>query len=285
MSVHTQVSPGRFSDRVVLVTGAASGIGATTATRFAHEGARTVLADLDEAAVKELGEQLTAQGADVLAIAADQTDETQVAALFDQVRAQYGRLDVCHANAGWCRVGPFVTMPPHIWKRHFDVNVTGTFHVLQGAARLMSDHRNGGSIIITSSSGAVQPAAMFSAYSSAKAALNMLTSVLAYELGSFGIRVNAVMPGVTETAMTKDLLDTGARDLFEREVPLGRLGSPDDIADVVTFLASEASSYMTGQHLLVDGGGGIGASWFVTDFSQRGEIDWQLRHETVGGQS
>ncbi|WP_183338154.1 SDR family NAD(P)-dependent oxidoreductase [Conexibacter arvalis] len=271
----------RFEGKVALVTGGASGIGAETAAKLASEGARVVIADLDGEGAERIAAELRSGGAEAVGVACDQTDEAQVAALFSETVGRFDRLDVCHANAGWCRVGPVLDVSARTWRRHFDVNVTGTFLVCQAAARRMAQCGNGGSIVMTSSSGAVQPAAFFSAYCSAKAALNMLTAVMAYELGVHRVRVNAVMPGVTETAMTADLLATGARELFEREVPLARLGRPADIADAVAFLASDDSAYMTGQSLLVDGGGGIGASWFVTDFRARGSADWRLRHEAL----
>lgn len=275
------VQPKRFEGQVALVTGGASGIGAETASILAAGGARVVVSDVNFSGAESVAESLRAEGAEAVAIECDQTDEAQVATLFEQIGDRYGRLDICHANAGWCRIGPLLDVSPRTWRRHFEVNVTGTFLVVQAAGRMMVEGGRGGAIIITSSSGAVQPAAWFSAYCSAKAALNMMTTVLAYELGSHDIRVNAVMPGVTETAMTTDLLATGARELFEREVPLGRVGRPQDVAETVAYLASDASSYMTGQHLLVDGGGGIGASWFVTDFSRRGDVSWHLRHESL----
>lgn len=269
----------RFAGQVCLVTGGASGIGAATAARFAREGAQVVIADLDGEGAQRVAKSLRADGAEAIGIRCDQTDAEDVAALLERVRAEFDRLDVCHANAGWCRVEPFVDIPAKVWKRHYDVNVTGTFLVCQAVARRMIECANGGSIVVTSSSGAVQPAAEFAAYCSAKAALNMMVAVMAYELGAHDITVNAVMPGVTETAMTEALLATGAREMFESESPLGRLGRPEDIAGAVAHLASEDARYVTGTSMLVDGGGGIGASWFVTDFRTRGETNLRLRHE------
>ncbi len=268
----------RFTSQVALVTGGASGIGAGVSEKLAAEGARVVIADIDAEGVERQAAAIRDAGGDAIGVVCDQTDDAQVTALFEETLARYDRLDVCHANAGWCRVDPFLDIRASTWRKHLDVNVTGTFLVCQAAARRMVECGNGGSIVVTSSSGAVQPAALFAAYSAAKASLNMMVSIMAYELGVHDIRVNAVMPGITETAMTSELLDTGARDMFEAEVPLGRLGRIPDISEVVAFLAGGESGYITGQSLLVDGGGGIPASWFVTDFSDRGRAKWQLRH-------
>jgi NAD(P)-dependent dehydrogenase (short-subunit alcohol dehydrogenase family) len=268
-----------FEGRVALVTGGAGGIGAATAERLAAQGATVVLADRDLAGAEAVAERLRAADAIALAVECDQTDAEQVRALFeDSELAGLGRLDACFANAGWGRVDAFLDLPVETWRTSMDVNLTGTFLMCQGAARRMIACGNGGAIAVTSSSGAIRPAAKFAAYCTAKAALNMLVQVMAYELGPHDIRVNAVMPGVTETSMTKVLLDSGARDQIEAETPLGRTGRPEDLAAAVTYLLGDDSSFVTGTSLLVDGGGTLGASWFASDFRERGQADWQLRH-------
>jgi NAD(P)-dependent dehydrogenase (short-subunit alcohol dehydrogenase family) len=272
----------RLQGKVALVTGGAGGIGSAAAGRFAEEGASVVVADVDLAGAEKVAAGLCERGFDAIAAACDQTKPEDVEALFAGPLAVYDRLDVCVANAGWGRVDPFLDLSLKVWRRHIDINLTGTFLIGQAAARRMVECGNGGSIVVTSSSGAVTAAALFAAYSSAKAALNMLVTIMAAELGAFDIRVNAVMPGVTETAMTKSLLETGAKELVEWETPLGRTGRPVDIADTVLFLASDESRYVTGQSVLIDGGAGNnGINWFTNDNRVRGRSAWRLRHEVV----
>ncbi|GHE75649.1 short-chain dehydrogenase [Amycolatopsis deserti] len=269
----------RLDGRVALVTGGASGIGQATARRLSRDGATVVIADIHGEGAEAVAEDIQNAGGRAEAVPCDQTDPDQVAALFDRLD-RYDRLDICVANAGWGRFGPFLEIPEKTWRRTFDINVTGTFLVCQAAARRMADLGDGGAVVVTSSSGAVEPVALFSAYCSAKAALNMMVKIMAYELGQFDIRVNAVMPGVTETAMTGGLLATGARSYNEAESPLGRLAKPEDIASAIAYLVSDDSGYVNGAALLVDGGGSAyNPGWFGTDFRRRGEASWTLRHE------
>jgi NAD(P)-dependent dehydrogenase (short-subunit alcohol dehydrogenase family) len=270
----------RFFGKVALITGAAGDIGAAVARRFAAEGAKVVLADKNREGVEAIAAALVESGSAAVAVECDQTSSEQVESLFRQHLA--GGLDICFANAGWGRPDPFIDLPLDTLRRTLEINVVGTFIVCQATARAMVATKRGGSIILTSSTGAQQAGALFGAYCTAKASLNMLARVMALELGSYDIRVNAVMPGVTATAMTSSLLKTKAKDLCEFEAPLGRIGRPEDIAGAVAFLASEDSGYVTGTSLLVDGGSTQNASqWFSTDYRKRGSVEWKLRSECV----
>lgn len=270
----------RFSGKVALITGAAGEIGAAVARRLALEGARVVLADKNRQGVETVAADLVRSGCSAVGVECDQTSSEQVEALFREHLAS--GLDICFANAGWGRTDAFMDMPLEILRRTFDINVFGTVLVCQAAARSMVKAKRGGSIVLTSSTGAQQAAALFGAYCAAKASLNMLARVMALELGAHDIRVNAVMPGVTATAMTSSLLKTKAKDLCEFEAPLGRIGRPDDIAGAVAFLASDDSGYVTGTSLLVDGGSTQNATqWFSTDYRKRGQVEWKLRSEAV----
>ncbi|MFI6907758.1 SDR family NAD(P)-dependent oxidoreductase [Nonomuraea sp. NPDC050394] len=266
-------------DRVALITGGAGGIGAATARKLAGQGAAVVVADRDGAAAERVAAGLRGEGLDVRAVKMDQTDPEQVEDAFTETVEAHGRLDICFANAGWGRLDAFLDLPLDTWNRHVAVNLTGTFLVCQTAARHMADGGRGGSIIVNSSNGAVAPAALFSAYCATKAALNMLVQVMAAELGAHDVRVNAVMPGVTATAMTKDLLEQGMDRLIESQTPLGRVGRPEDVAAMVAFLAGDDSSYVTGVAHLVDGGATHNVPrWFTTDYRRRGQTRWRLRH-------
>ncbi|MEU0468848.1 SDR family NAD(P)-dependent oxidoreductase [Amycolatopsis sp. NPDC006131] len=274
---------GDLAGQVALVTGAASGIGAATARRLARDGATIAVADINGDGVKAVAEDIVAAGGAATAMTCDQTDADQVAALFADLE-RLGSLDICVANAGWGRYGAFLDLSLSAWQKTFDVNVTGTFLVCQSAARRMVELGRGGSIVVTSSCGAVNPVALFSAYCSAKAALNTMVTVMAYELGQFDIRANAVMPGVTETAMTEALLDSGARDYTLAESPLGRNGRPEDVADAIAFLAGPHSGFVTGSSLLVDGGAStFSPGWFGADFRERHRANWTPRHVQWAG--
>jgi NAD(P)-dependent dehydrogenase (short-subunit alcohol dehydrogenase family) len=270
----------KFAGKMALITGAAGDIGAAVAQRLASDGARVVLADKNREGVVKVAAALVDSGLSAVAVECDQTSSEQVESLFREHLS--GGLDICFANAGWGRPDAFIDMPLDTLRRTFDINVFGTVMVCQAAARAMVAGKRGGSIILTSSTGAQQAAALFGAYCAAKASLNMLARVMALELGAHDIRVNAVMPGVTATAMTSSLLKTAAKDLCEFEAPLGRIGRPEDIAGAVAFLAGDDSGYMTGTSLLVDGGSTQNATqWFSTDYRKRGRVDWKLRSECV----
>ncbi len=276
----TSNGTGGLAGKVALVTGAASGIGAATAKRLAADAATVVLADIDADGVKATAEDIATAGGEAVAMVCDQTDREQVDELFTGASPLADGLDICVANAGWGRFGPFLDIPLPVWQKTFDVNVTGTFSVCQAAARRMAAAGRGGSIVVTSSCGAVNPVALFAAYCSAKAALNTMVTVMAYELGQYDIRANAVMPGVTETAMTKPMLDHGARGYTEAESPLGRNGRPEDVANAVAFLVGDDSAFVTGACLLIDGGAStFSPGWFGTDFRRRHETAWTPRQE------
>lgn len=270
---------GQFEGSLALVTGAASGIGAATATLLGERGAHVVIADINGEGAQQLAKELEERGMAATAITCDQTQPDDVEQLFARI-GELGPLGICVANAGYGEVGPFLDIPLSVWQRHYEVNVTGTFVVCQGAARQMAAAGQGGAIVVTSSSSTVVPAALFAAYSSAKAALNTLVAVMGYELGAYDIRVNAVMPGVTETAMTKSLLESDDRPLLDRGLPLGRPAQPIEVAAAIAFLASDDAAYVTGATLMVDGAGSShGNGWFSTDFTDRGTARWRLRHK------
>jgi NAD(P)-dependent dehydrogenase (short-subunit alcohol dehydrogenase family) len=263
-------------NRVALVTGAAGGIGRAIAARAASAGDHVHCTDVETEALNVLVHELTAAGASASAERVDQSRPEDVEALFVGLSRRYGRLDACYANAGIGRFGPFLDLPLRAWQRHIDVNLTGTFLVVQAAALLMADSSRGGAIVVTSSSGAFSPPDLFSAYCVSKAALNMLVRSTAAELGPHGIRINAVMPGVVDGGMADGLLTGTARASIEAVTPLGRTAQPDDVAAVATFLAGPEARYVTGTSLLVDGGQTIHAApqWVTADARAGSAAAW-----------
>jgi NAD(P)-dependent dehydrogenase (short-subunit alcohol dehydrogenase family) len=274
--VSKTVTGQRLSGRVALVTGAASGIGAATARRLAAEGARVILADRDGDGLASTSAAIVAPQRCTTAVF-DQTDPETVRALFEEVGAHHERLDIAVLAAGYGRYGELLTVPVEMWQRHLDVNLTGTFLVLQAAAARMAACGNGGSIVVLGSTASSYPTDLFGAYAAAKAGMLMLARTAAAELGSHRIRVNTIMPGVIHTPMTDSILaDDATHDLVSEATPLGRTGHPDDVAAAAAFLASDDAGYITGTSLLVDGGQTLHGfpRWFSTDYRIEGAPKW-----------
>jgi NAD(P)-dependent dehydrogenase (short-subunit alcohol dehydrogenase family) len=270
----------RFDGKTALVTGAAGGIGAETARSFAREGARLLLLDHNPEPLAALADECRAGGApSVLALDVDQTDRSALAEAVEAGWSNCGRIDALFANAGYGQFSPFLSLTEKAWSRHVDVNLNGTFHVCQEVAKRMAADRGGGAIVINASSGAVVYADQLSAYCTTKAALRMLAIAMASELGVHRIRVNAVMPGVIETSMTAPMLaDERQRQALMAETPVGRLGRPQDVADLVCFLASDQASYITGEAVMVDGGQTIHGypRWFKLDYRHEFDEQWEI---------
>lgn len=229
-----------------VVTGAGSGIGEAIAHRLAAAGARVVVA--------AHGEDDARRGADAVGgegVAFDVSDPAAVAQAF----AGLGPIDGLVNNAGAGGVSPLVTMTPEQWRRTLSVDLDGSFLCLQAAARSMLRHGRAGSIVNISSVNGRFAHRGLAPYAAAKAGVEMLTKVAALELAQAGIRVNAVAPGAVDTKMAAGVLaDPAARAAMVAAIPLGRIPAPDEIADIVVFLCSPASRWLTEQTLLADGG-------------------------------
>jgi NAD(P)-dependent dehydrogenase (short-subunit alcohol dehydrogenase family) len=244
---------GKLEGKIALVTGGNSGIGLASAKRFANEGAYVFMTGRRDrelaAAVKEIGGNVTGVQGDV-------ANFGDLDRLFAQIKREKGRLDIVFANAGTAQLAPFGKITEEHYDAIFDVNVKGLLFTVQKALTLMPD---GGSIILNASIFASKGPAEWSVYSATKAAVRSFARSWAADLKDRSIRVNAVSAGFTDTPGLMGLLDaSGAgeqrRKAMSNTVPLGRFGTPDEVAKAVVFLASDDSSYVTGTELFVDGG-------------------------------
>jgi len=237
----------RFAGKVVLVTGAGHGIGQAVAERFSAEGARVVVNDLSEARASEVAQ---AMRGDAIPVAADVSSKEQVDRLFDTALERFGTVDVLVNNAGNIHAARhFLEADEEWWDRMLGVNLKGAFLCSLRAAHIMA--RKGSGVIISMSSGGATRAHRGNvAYDASKGGIEAMTRAMALDLAPYGVRVNAVVPGLILT------YDLSAEDAVERGkvVPLGRLGNPDDLAGPTVFLATEDARYITGECLVVDGG-------------------------------
>jgi NAD(P)-dependent dehydrogenase (short-subunit alcohol dehydrogenase family) len=240
-----------LQDKVVLITGASQGIGAACAQRFAREGAKVVLADVNDAAGQVLA--LALNGAYVHC---DVGSKAQIDALIEKTLALHGRIDVLVNNAGIFKAAPFLEVSEEDFDAVIRVNLKGSFLMAQAAARAMVSTHTKGSIVNMSSVNGVLAIPTIASYNMSKGGINQLTRVAALALADHGIRVNAVAPGTiaTELAQKAVLTDDAAKAKIMSRTPMRRLGEPSEIADVVAFLASDAASYITGEIVTVDGG-------------------------------
>lgn len=242
-----------FQEKVALVTGGSRGIGRACALELARRGAAVAVTyQSNEAAAQEVLEGLKALGARAQAIKLELADADACAKAVDAVVESLGRLDVLVNNAGLAIDGLVMRMKAEDWARQLDVNLTGAFHLVKAASRPMVKQRSGAIVNLTSVVGEMGNAGQ-SAYAATKAGLIGFTKALARELAGRNIRVNAVSPGFIETDMTARIAGE-AREKLAANIPLGRLGSADEVARAVAFLASDQASYITGEVLRVNGG-------------------------------
>jgi 3-oxoacyl-[acyl-carrier protein] reductase len=242
----------RLTGRVAVVTGASRGIGAAIARRLAQDGAIVIITYArQEAAALQTAREIEERGGEVEPVRADMADLDAVRALFAETAANYGRLDILVNNAGVAQFLPLDQIDEVHYGRIFDINVRGPLFAMQEAARSMG---NPGRIVNISSGAAQAAPAGSSVYAASKAALETFTRTFAAELGAKGITVNAVSPGITQTDMLAENIPARVQERMIANTALGRLGTPEDIADVVAFLVSDDARWVTGQIIGASGG-------------------------------
>ena len=248
----------RLENKRAIVTGAASGIGRATATRFASEGACVVCADVNESGVKETVEQIEAAGGRACAVRASSADEGDTKELIERCVGDFGGLEIFYANAGVSGgFKTFLETEVSDWRDVIEVNLIGVFLGIKYTALHMIEH-GGGSIICTASVAGLRFGAGGVPYSASKAGVINMVQTCAHQLSGTGVRVNAICPGLIETGMTKPMFDMAKAAGKQKKIgqlnPLRRAGEPREIAAAALFLASDDSSYVNGQAYAVDGG-------------------------------
>jgi len=248
----------RFKDKTVIVTGGGGGIGGATSRRFAAEGAKVAVYDMNLAAAQKIATEIRAAGGQAAAFQCDITDRAQVDAAVAATQAQLGPVAVLVNNAGWDIFKPFVKTVPAEWDKLIAINLTGALPMLHAVLPGMVE-RKYGRVVNVASDAARGGSSGEAVYSACKGGLVALSKTLAREHARHGITVNAVCPGPTDTALLAGVAE-GARDpaklieAFKSAIPLGRLGQGDDLASAIAFMGSDDASFVTGQVLSVSGG-------------------------------
>ncbi len=245
-----------LEDKVIVITGAAQGIGAACAERFARDGATVALWDVNDTAANALAQTLSQRGKPAAAFHCDVSRKADVDAALAATLAAFGHIDALINNAGIFKAANFLDITEADWDAVLGVNLKGAFLVAQAVAREMVRAGKGGAIVHMSSVNSVMAIPNIASYNVSKGGINQLTRVMAIGLAEHGIRVNAVGPGTISTELARQAVlgSDAARARIMSRTPLQRLGEPSEVADVCAFLISSASSYMTGEIVYIDGG-------------------------------
>ena len=244
-----------IGDKAIIVTGGSQGIGEACVRRLASDGGKVAIWDVAREAGERLAAELVAQGANVIYVSCDVSDKRAVDAALAETEAALGPVGGLVNNAGIVRTGNFLDITEEDWDAVINVNLRGAFLVGQAAARSMAKS-GGGSVVNMSSVNGVTAIPSIAAYNVSKGGVEQLTRVMSLALADNGIRVNAVGPGTIGTELAKNavMTDEGALARIMSRTPLRRMGEPSEVADAVAYLLSDASSYITGQTLFIDGG-------------------------------
>jgi 3-oxoacyl-[acyl-carrier protein] reductase len=242
-----------LSGKIALVTGGGRGIGQALCLALAEAGAQVAVADIDVPSAENVAAEISQQARRALAVEVDVTSKTSVAAMMDRVVQEMGGLDILVNNAGIYRIAPLTTMPEEEWDRTIDINLKGTFLCSQAALGAMRQ-RGGGRIINMASVSGLVGAVGFAHYAASKAGVIGFTKALAREAAPMGITANAIAPGIIATEIAEKTFPSASLEVYKTQVPLRRLGTPEDLTALVIFLASAGSAYITGQVYTIDGG-------------------------------
>lgn len=242
----------KLKDKVAIITGGASGIGEATVKLFTEEGAKVAIADFSESG-KELSDSLNANGFDTCFIKTDVTNETDIQNMISETVEKYGKLDILFANAGIAKDGMADQLTMDDWKKTIDVNLSGVFLSDKYGISQMLKQETGGVIVNSGSIHSQVGKGSVTAYAAAKGGVKLLTQTLGIDYAKKGIRVNAVGPGYIDTPLLKDADEAAKQNLVDLH-PMGRLGTAEEVAKAVLFLASDDASFVTGSTLMVDGG-------------------------------
>jgi NAD(P)-dependent dehydrogenase (short-subunit alcohol dehydrogenase family) len=245
----------RFAGQTAIVTGAGRGMGRAVALGLAAEGAKVVVAEVDEASAKEVAGEIQTAGSRALAVTIDISSVADVRRLFEQAVAEFGGVDILVNNAGIGIAKPLVDYTEADWDKQLGVNLKGMFFATQEAARIMIPKRRGKIVNFASTAAFVSSSTPETAYDISKGGVRQLTISVAAELAPYNINVNAVAPGTIMTDLTLRVLNTEEKMArASAKIPLGRLGKPEDMVGPVLFLCSDEAGYVTGHVLVVDGG-------------------------------
>jgi 2-hydroxycyclohexanecarboxyl-CoA dehydrogenase len=242
----------KLTDKIAIVTGSGRGIGRAIAEKLAAEGATVVVSDVDETTTKETAQAI---GGSAIGVPADVTSPESVDLMVQQVREQFGRIDVLVNNAGWDKVGPFIHSDRADWDRVIQINLYGVLNTCRAVLPIMAEQSGGTVINLASDAGRVGSSGE-AVYSAAKGGVIAFTKTIAREMARSQVTANCVCPGPTDTALFASVTEENPklREALSRAIPLRRLGQPADLANVVAFLASDEAGFMTGQTVSVSGG-------------------------------
>lgn len=245
--------------KLVVVTGGGGGIGAATCLRFAQEGARVVVFDIDAKAAEAVVAAIAADGGEALAVAADLTDYAATGKAVAEVEASFGPIDILVNNAGWDIFTPFLKSEPDFWTKLIDINLRSVLNITRPVVASMVARGHAGRVVSIGSDAARVGSSGEAVYAACKAGVIAFSKTLAREHARHGVTFNVVCPGVTETAMLENFMEAAGdkeklRSAFAKAVPLGRLGRPEDLPGAILFFASDDSAFITGQVISVSGG-------------------------------